>query len=353
MSPAFAVLALCAIALGIDRMARFRDEPVTLTQKSITVALFSMGIAAAAYATTSLTNSFYDIGSIVWHVAACVLIGALEVTFLTLRVEQVWASAVHRIVVRSVTLSLLFLISWPVSQLQGGIRNDVAHFADHTFPSFVSLVIFPLYVIWGLSQVVLLTLLRAPKDIRRRPINTVALILISAGLCGFIWVNAVLTIYLNTGRAADSGDVLAFSPLALGTSIAGAALLAGGERVFEDVSARIHIARLRPLWSRAVELSAQDFHLPINSLSAPARLQRAYVEISDAICTLRIDATNGHDLTTVAASLKRGACAEEPSSPTISEALPHRDSRREDLELIDALAKEYRLIHNRSPRRSG
>jgi hypothetical protein len=82
-------------------------------------------------------------------------------------------------------------------------------------------------------------------------------------------------------------------------------------------------------------------------------LQRAYVEISDAICTLRIDAAGSQDLKTVAASLQRGACTEEQSSPTISEALPHRGSRREDLELINALAKEYRLINNRSPRHSG
>lgn len=346
MSFSFVALALCAIALGVDRVARFRDEPVTLTQKAITVTLFSMGIAAGAYGTKSFTAPFYDMGDTAWHIAATVLIGALEVTFLTLRVETVETPAVYRIVARSAALSLLLLVSWPVSQSQGGVPSDVARFADHSFPSAVSLVIFPLYVIWGLSQVVLLTLLRVPNDIRRRPINTVALIMISAGICGFIWINAVLTLYLNTGQAAASGKILAFAPLALGVSVAGAALLAGGERIYDEASARIHILRLGPLWSRTVELSAQDFRLPTGHLSAPARLQRAYVEISDAICTLRIAAAGRNDVRAVATTLQRGDVTDEISAPTISDALPPRSSRREDLELINALAREYRLVQS-------
>lgn len=84
-------------------------------------------------------------------------------------------------------------------------------------------------------------------------------------------------------------------------------------------------------------------HLPNQQLSTPARLQRAYVEISDAICTLRIE-TDGEalDLETLAEALHRGELSTDPGAPTLSQALPARRTRREDLELIHALARVYR-----------
>lgn len=289
MNSAFIALGLCATVLGVARIMRLRDEVVTLTQKAILVSLFSIGIGGVAYGTRLLTTHFHDIGNTIWHMAAAVLIGALEMVFLTLRVRDVKPGQIHRVVARSGVMTSLLLISWPVAQAEDGPAQGVSTPAEHDFPSFVSLVLFPTYVIWGLSQIVILSFYRVPRDIRRRPINTIALALVSAGALGFIAINAVTAVYLNTGRIAESGDVIAYSPIALGVSVAGACLLAVGERVYEGSYARYHIFRLGPLWQRLDELSGREFHLSTRHLSAPARLQRAYVEISDAICTLRVD----------------------------------------------------------------
>jgi len=342
MNLAFIALGICAVALGVGRLVRLLDEPATLTQKSIVVSLFSVGLGAVAYGTRLITAPFYDIGHTVWHIAASILIGALEIVFLTLRVKDVPAGAVHRPLARSGAMTLLLLISWPIAQAEGGPTRGVDNLRDHDFPSMVSLVLFPIYVIWGLSQVVILSAHRVPRDIQRRPINTIALAMVSIGALGFIGINATTLVFLSTGRMPEIGAVLAWSPIALSASVAGALLLAVGERTYEELYARYQVSRLSPLWERLDELSGSEYHLHIRHLPAPARLQRAYVEISDAICTVRIDIDDQYDFDSIAASLRRGGTAEDTATPTLSQALPERRTRREDLEMIHALAKAYR-----------
>lgn len=342
MNLPFIALGACAIALGIDRLARLRDEPATLTQKALVVSLFSIGIGAPAYGTRFITAPFYDVGNTMWHIAATVLVGALELVFLTLRIKDVPARSVHRVLARAGAMTLLLAIAWPVAQAGNGPTQGVDTLLEHDFPSLVSLLLFPIYVIWGLSQVVVFSVYRVPHDMRRRPINTIALALVSVGALGFLCINATMIVYLNTGHVSESGAVLAYSPIALGISVAGAVLLAVGERTYEELSARYQVARLSPLWKRLDELSGREYHLPTQQLSAPARLQRAYVEISDVICTLRIDMEDRYDLDSVAAKLRRGGTTGDTATPTLSQALPERKTRREDLEMIHALAKAYR-----------
>ena len=342
MNLAFVALGVCATALGVGRLSRLRDDPATLTQKAIIVSLLSTGVGALAYGTRLATAPLYDIGGAIWHMAATVLIGALEITFLTLRVKEVKPETVRRISVTSGVICLLILTSWPAGQASGGHPQAVDSLKDHSFASLVTLLIFPIYVIWGLSQIVLLGIRRVPQDIRRRPINTLALAMVSAGALGFIGINVATAIYLNSGRAGESEAAIAFSPIALGAALVGAALLATGERIYEEAYARYHIFRLGPLWRRLDELSGGEFSLPSRTLSTPARLQRAYVEISDAICTLRVDTGSRYDLNSVAASLHRGDTTDDRSTRTLSRALPERRTRREDLEAIHALAKAYR-----------
>lgn len=342
MNWAFIILGICATTLGIGRILRLRDESTTLTQKALIVSLFSIGIGAGAYGTRFVTSPFHDIGNTIWHMAATILIGALETVFLTLRVKEVQPKTVRGIVARSGLMTLLLLISWPIGQAEDGLTRGVDSWREHDFPSLVSLVAFPLYVIWGLSQIVLLSIYRVPHDIRRRPINTLALALVAIGALGFICINVVVAVYLNSGRIADSGAVLAYSPIALGVSVAGAGLLAVGERVYEEFYALYQITQLNPLWQRLEELSHREFHLSTQHLSAPARLQRAYVEVSDAICTLRVDVGESPDVDAAAASLHRGDVTDNERTPTLSRSFPERRTRREDLELIHELARAYR-----------
>src|SRR5690625_7501667 len=97
MSLALVALGVCATALGVCRLSRLRDDPATLTQKAIIVSLLSTGVGALAYGTRLATAPLYDIGGAIWHMAATVLIGALEITFPTLRVKEVTPATVRRI----------------------------------------------------------------------------------------------------------------------------------------------------------------------------------------------------------------------------------------------------------------
>src|SRR5699024_545691 len=105
----------CSIVLGFERLWRLRGKPVTLTQKSIVVALFSLGLAAAAYGSMPLTASFYNIGLVSWHAFVSVLIGAVEMVVLTLRTEQVSPTAVRAVLLRSGLVTTVLLITWPLA----------------------------------------------------------------------------------------------------------------------------------------------------------------------------------------------------------------------------------------------
>lgn len=338
----FVILGVLASGLFIERMWRLHDQRLSLTQRTILGALFVTGSGAVAYGAKDVLDGFYGVGTIAWHLAAVVLIALLEVMFLSLRVEQIGRRAAGWIIARCSVVTAATLFAWP--QVAAGDRGieGVAHLSEHSVPSFVFLVVFPLYVIWGLSQIVVTSISMIPRNMRRRPINTLAFALVASGLICFIVINTATTVFFNTGRSQEAMGVIVYSPISLGLCVAGAALLASGERVYDELSSRYQLLLLGPLWRRMIELSDRSFHLPTSDLSAPARLQRAYVEISDAMCTLRVPAGRTHDLGSVVAVLDRGEVCADAASPTISEALPARSTRREDLEAIEALAAAYR-----------
>lgn len=341
MNWAFVALGICAALLGVERAVRQRGEPVTLTQRCIIISLFAIGVGAVAYGTTGLTAPFDNIGRVIWHCAAAILVGALEILIVTLRSEQVSTRTVRHILARSGTVLALLLIAWPLGTAYEPTIG-VDRLSDHTFSTAVTLIVFPAHVIRALTQVVFLSIFRIPRDIMRRPISTIALLLIAVGCTGFIWINAMTALYMNTGRITESGGPLALSPLCLAVSVAGAVMLAVGERLYDEISARYQLRQLTPLWQRMIELSDQDLHLSVQNFPAPSRLQRAYVEIADAICTLRIVVDGPYDPESVTSALRRGDVTEDPTRPTLSRALPPRQTRREDLQLIMVLANTYR-----------
>jgi len=342
MNWALLALGVCSLALGAERAWRLRDEASTLAQRSINVALFSVGLAASAYAYSMTGSVYYPFAQAIWYVTVCVLIGCLELTFLALRVENVARKHIWRISIQSVAIAMALLAMLPEALERRIVTRGVDTLWEHDLASIVYLVMFPAYVIWGLLQPVHLSIPRIYRDMRRRPINTAALLLVTIGIGWFAAINAMLAILLNTGHGDLKPSITAYSPLALAVCVTGAALLAVGERLYEEVTAHLQLKRMAPLWHRMLELSNHDFHLPDEHLSTPARLQRSYVEISDAICSLRLDIKAPPTLASVVMALKRGAITDDPAVPTLSRAFPQRTTRREDLELIWALANAYR-----------
>ncbi|MFV0426161.1 MAG: DUF6545 domain-containing protein [Beutenbergiaceae bacterium] len=108
------------------------------------------------------------------------------------------------------------------------------------------------------------------------------------------------------------------------------------------VPARWQLRRLRPLWTRMIELASTDLHLAVENLSTAAKVQRACVEISDAICSLRMPPGLGRDFTELALALRRGIVSSDEQAPLLSDLLPPRKHPREDLAVIHSLARECR-----------
>lgn len=129
----------------------------------------------------------------------------------------------------------------------------------------------------------------------------------------------------------------------LASFVVGSAVLAVGERVQDEVVARYRLRQLRSLWARVIELSSFDLRLPAH-LPAPNQLQRAYVEILDALSTLRVQPGTALTVEQAAAILCSGTIIDDPAAPTISRALPERLTRGDDLALVHAIAQAYRHI---------
>src|SRR5699024_11394145 len=130
----------------------------------------------------------------------------------------------------------------------------IEHVSYHDATTIVYLVVFPAYVFCGLSLPVFGNIPRIRRVLRRRPINTIALLLVTIGIAGFIIINAIVSVLLNVGRGELKQAVIDMSPAALFICGVGAALLAGGERMYDEITARVELLRVAPLWQRAIEI---------------------------------------------------------------------------------------------------
>ena len=338
----FVAISVVAAGITAGRLWSQRDKSTTTTHKAILVSLFSIVIGALAYGTRSAFDQFLLVGDVLWHICACTLIGALEIISMMLRDEQVESRKLRSVTIRTSTIIILMIVAWPAYLENPAATTGVPSMQDHDLASFTYLIAFPVFCIWGLFRIATVGWGRILTDLRRRPINTIAMAVISAGIFGFIWVNVTLMIYQNTGQSAELSNVLKWSPLFLSVSVTGTAVLVFGERVYDEIVAWYELRRLTPLWRRLIELSEQDLHMSVNNLATPVKLQRAYVEISDAICTVRPLVDGPCTVDSTVEALREEAVSDDPQTPTLSQAFPERKTRREDLELISRLASEYR-----------
>lgn len=339
---AFLVLAVCSFAVAFERMWRFRGDPATLTHKTFLVALFTLGVAAVAYGTMPLTADFYNIGLGTWHTLVGILVGTLEMLALLLRNEKVSPAAVRAIQIRSGLVTIVLFVTYLFGFADAPPLMDLSESAPRNGFLLVHLVVFPAYVVWGLMNIIDLCRRRFFKDLRRRPVSAVAFLMVAAGCAGFVAINILINVAMIFQVEVDLDIVFAPTPIYVALWIFGCGLLAIGDRAYEETVSLFALARLKPLWFRVIEFLPEESHLPVRHLPASARLQRAYVEISDAICTLRVDAGCRVDVDEAAVYLRGGNVTTDPSAPTLSEALPPRKGRKEDIQLVHSLARAYR-----------
>lgn len=309
----------------------------------------SLGLILGLYGTTTLTSGFHNIGLALWHSIVAVLIGSIEVMLLSIRVEHVTARMVRRVVVRAGFVAALLLATWPAGFAEAGPIRDFSGTGSWNPWLIVHLAAFHAFSVWGLAQIVAFNARRLFRDRKRRPVSAFAHLMLGLGNAGLVVVNVLLCAYIVTHDVAGLRALLVPTGILFMLCVGGAMSLAVGESIYDEVSARRGLRRLDDLWSRLVELSVHDLHLP-SRLPAPVRLQRVYVEISDALCTLRVATDRELSIPDVIDVLARGEVTSDPAAPTISQALPARSTRREDLMVIHSLAEEYR--RSRRARRS-
>ncbi|WP_284982404.1 hypothetical protein [Arthrobacter sp. efr-133-TYG-118] len=343
----FIALAGVSFFLAIERTVRLKDQRETVNHQAMSVALLTLGIAATAYGTMTLTASFFNFGLAMWHGLLGILIGALEVIVLTLRFEQIPPLTLRRALVRSGLVTLVLFATWPLGFAWAPPISALTKIDPLNPAVAFHIAVFHLYIIWGLLQLLRLSFSRVPGEFGRRPISAVALVMVGFGCAGFIWVNAVLGGSVLIGIHQDVAIIRAPTGIFLSLCVGGAALLGFGERAWAAIVTRYRLWQLGKLWEVSVHLSSSELRLRMQ-LPASARTQRAYIEISDALSTLRVDTERQLTVKEVAALLIHGETTEDRLAPTISQALPPRSTRLEDLQMIHALAKECRKGKQRS-----
>lgn len=337
----YLVMGLCAIGLGLVRLRRGHRWPRNTTQKAIITGLMATGVAAVSYSSMATLNPLGPLKNsdlALWHSLLGILIGSLEVLTLTLRTEQVHRWQVRRIMIRSGLVAATLAATWPFG-FSSVVLDDLSA-APRNPALIMHLVVFHAYLLWGLCGVVVLAVLRFPTGPRRRPLNALALAGMGAGCAGFASVNAQVGWRLLTEREPEVGAVMSPTPFYLALVIASFVVLGFGNRVHEALVAMRDLRTLAPLSRRLTELSDLDLRLDV-ALPLAARRQRAYAEISDALCTLRIAATTPGTIAVIAHCIWQGNVSTSRGAPTISDVLPRRATRSEDLALIHALAQAY------------
>ena len=187
----FLVLSGISFILGFERLFRFRTQQATLTHKTFLVLMFALGVAAAAYGTMPLTAQFHNIGLGTWRTLSAVLIGALEIIILVLRSPQVDPAAVRRVIWRSGIVTTVLLVTYILGFADAPPIRDLSQSAPTNAAVIVHMAAFGAYIMWGLANMILLCVQRVPKEMRRRTIHATALVLVTAGCTGFLWINAV------------------------------------------------------------------------------------------------------------------------------------------------------------------
>ncbi|WP_394941154.1 hypothetical protein [Psychromicrobium sp. YIM B11713] len=337
----FIALAVVSLFLAVERTVRLKDQRETVNHQAMSVTLLTIGVAASAYGTMTLTASFYNFGLAMWHGLLGILIGALEVIVLTLRFEQIPRLTLRLALVRSGLVTLVLFATWPLGFAWAPPISDLTKI-DPLNPAVVlHIAVFHLYIIWGLFQLLRLSFSRVPREFGRRPISAVALVMVGFGCAGFIWVNSVLGGSVLIGIHQNVAIIRDPTGIFLSLCVGGAALLGFGERAWAAIVTRYRLWQLGKLWEVSGHLSSSELQLRMQ-LPASARMQRAYIEISDALSTLRVDTKHQLTVQEVAVLLIHGETTDDRLAPTISQALPPRSTRLEDLHMIHTLAKECR-----------
>ncbi len=363
-------LAAAWLASGYRLWISFRQPP-TVWRTAFTVGILcaALGVTFQSFTPQIDARTAPSVGSLLNHVVIIVGLASVQVYVATLRRDNPQAGLLRRVVIVAVAAEAVTVVSW--SSAAPFHSGEAEHLAVYAIEVWV-LIYFLTF--WALIAVTMIAVAKfclleqrgaRPEDRAR----VVSLALIGLGaVSGLLYALAAAAgaIYIAVTRVLDDGPLMASSRL-IGPSIGllgvGILALLVVPPLDAAVRARRRLRILRPLWEdlqRAVP-SIRLSRAERQRLSAVAAVERAVIEIRDALDVLPIDAPAGGEPERVAERLV-GELAEHaehaehgvPSRPrpvgarrAAATFLPVSRTLREDTEQVYVMALAYRRLKDR------
>lgn len=367
-------LAAAWLASGYRLWVSLR-QPATLWRTSFTVGIVcaAIGVTLQSFSPQIDALTAPSVGSLLNHLVIIVGLASVQVYVATLRRDSPPSGLLRRVVLVAVAAEAVTVVSWIfAAPFHSG---EAEHFAIYATDGWV-LVYFLTF--WALIAVTMVAVAHfclleqrgaAPQDRAR----VVSLGLIGLGAVGgllYAVAAAAGAIYIAVTRVVDNGPLMASSRL-IGPSIGllgvGILALLVVPPMDAALRARRRLRVLRPLWLDlqdavpSVRLSGTDR----GRLAAPAEVERAVIEISDALEVLPIDrpATGGvEDVAKRLVAQLEGTPAAadrvnlpDPGADGVGRGpaawfLPASRTLREDTEQLCALALAYGRLRQRGRR---
>lgn len=348
-------MSLCVAAITVLRFMRLPPGRLFLWEFNQRVGGFLLvAITSFVYSFQRPLNSVgppWSIGTVAFHVLMVLMGGSLEMILHSLRREEVSQRSVRRVTVRAGVIFGVLLMTWVLGFSQHQIEN-LFSLRDQPFIRVYG-VIFHAYMVWVLVAVVRSFGSRALEARVRRPIKAASYLFVAAGCACFTVINLIHLAAWVLGFVARPEVVSAGSPVYFGLIVVGLILVGVGEPLANEFQALRQLRTILPLWRRLSELSSIGLLPPGRIWSAQVRLQRGWAEIADALASLapteQIEPTPGG----VALAIHSGKVTPLTAVGarlSLAETLPVRVSRRDDREVMDEIATEYKALRGDQPR---
>lgn len=353
------------LACGYRLWVSFR-EPPTLWRTAFTVGIVcaALGVTLQSFSPQVDALTAPSVGSLLNHLVIIVGLASVQVYVATLRRDTPQAGLLLRVGIVAAAAEAVTVISWALAPpFHSGLAEHYAVYATNVW------VLVYFLTFWGLLAVTMIAvanfcLLEQRGAPSRDQARRVSLGLIGLGAVGgllYAGAAAAGAIYIAVTRILDDGPLMASSRL-IGPSIGllgvGILALLVVPPLETALRARRRLRVLRALWLNLqqavprVRLGGADS----GRLAAPAEVERAVIEMRDALEVLLIDPPANDDVEAVATRLVErlndpltGVDRVEPSDVGQAASrrpaaafLPASRTLREDTEQLYMLALAYR-----------
>lgn len=363
-------LAAAWLASGYRLWLSFRQPP-TIWRTAFTVGIVcaALGVTFQSFSPQIDARTAPSVGSLLNHVVVIVGLASVQVYVATLRRDAPPAGLLRRVVLVAAAAEVVTVLSWSlVAPFHSG---EAQHFGVYATDAWV-LVYFLTF--WALLAVTMIAVAKfclleqrgAPPADRARVVSLALIGLGAVGGLSYALAAAAGGVYIAVTGVLDDGPLMASSRL-IGPSVGllgvGILALLVVPPLDAALRARRRLRVLRPLWEDlqcavpGIQLSGPER----DCLGAAAAVERAVIEIRDALDALPIDAPVDGKPERVAERLvdeldeHGGPFPVRPGRPLEARRpaatfLPASCTQGEDTEQVYAMALAYRRLKEQDRR---